>query len=827
MLKHQWTQIGFLIACVLVLWTGTVIAQVNVGTIITEAQITADNIIEEIPDMSQEEIQQVMHCIKVKTTGVRLPFCWRQSYGRGVGTVPGRVPDCPNGYTNNGATCGRAADTIYTKSKLVTGPSGYTNMGAACTRGASTYSKKCTLPWKKHKCRKGYTDNGCTCGRGVKVAPLSSGTCPSGWFMSKYTGRCSNNCPSGYTSTGDTCFKGVSTLGIGSMSCPAGQKMIGLKCFPKGKSCFDNQVKDTGLCYPRCKTDFNGVGPVCWQGCDSGWKDCAAGCAKTKAECSMVVADQVISPLMVAANVLALGLTKSKKAATAAGGAATTVKTISIGGKTVGGASKTGRAFVFLVDFMQNIKPGVLDDVANPTIVRRIWAARTGKNYKVVLTGGRTTKGAHDATQNYLDAFADDFSQQTSPGINRAIEIRFHAKTARFLKKTWGRQQLAELAEANGWVIAQSVLAIASIVDIIGVTGVVSAYAKPICQDIIPFPCVSAMTSYPKCGDPTTLDPSLEVKTDRPGGTYSSSLLTTADPFECQTACANDAACKSWTYVKPGFAEVQAKCHLKKPAPNPTANNDRTSGLNPKLMGAVEYVVSRAGRNYRYFNPSPADPKQCNTACANESRCKVWFYYVTHNLCYLRDTFESTGGAQAGSASGGKVGVAPESATVISGSPLKTGEKIALESLETGKFLSRYSICVSTVDNSKFQHTLTVHAPSPVASSTFTVITVGDKIALKANNGNLVSRCNGCYINGAYPEFVTIHVPHTGTIPGGALFTQVSMGHGHVALRANTGKYLTRCPECATTVEDIEVVSIHDDELSNAVAWLITRVGDF
>src|SRR6476620_11590303 len=29
--------------------------------------------------------------------------------------------------------------------------------------------------------------------------------------------------------------------------------------------CADGQEYDAGLCYPKCKDGYNGVGPVCWQ----------------------------------------------------------------------------------------------------------------------------------------------------------------------------------------------------------------------------------------------------------------------------------------------------------------------------------------------------------------------------------------------------------------------------------------------------------------------------------------------------------------------------------------------------------------------------------
>ena len=86
-------------------------------------------IYQDIPDMSEEDIKSVMNWITAETTIVKNPFCWKDSYGRGAGTVPGRVADCPATYTNNGLTCGCGSHDIVAPSKVADCPSGYTNMG--------------------------------------------------------------------------------------------------------------------------------------------------------------------------------------------------------------------------------------------------------------------------------------------------------------------------------------------------------------------------------------------------------------------------------------------------------------------------------------------------------------------------------------------------------------------------------------------------------------------------------------------------------------------------------------------------------------------------
>lgn len=219
-------------------------------------------------------------------------FCWKDSYPRSAGTFAGRVADCPPGYTNNGATCGRGADTILVGSEVADCPAGYKNMGLTCYRGPDTYWHKCS---KHYKCRPGYTNNGCTCGRGASTLGASSMVCPAGYHQSNITKRCITDCPAGYTNTGETCFKPASTLGMGSMSCKANEMLLGGRCFPMEGVCGPGMEMDAGLCYPKCKAGYTGVGPVCWGQPPPGWVQCGMGAAKDSATCASIVLGQVTS----------------------------------------------------------------------------------------------------------------------------------------------------------------------------------------------------------------------------------------------------------------------------------------------------------------------------------------------------------------------------------------------------------------------------------------------------------------------------------------------------------------------------------------------------
>ena len=80
----------------------------------------------------------------------------------------------------------------------------------------------------------------------------------------------------------------------------------------------------------------------------------------------------------------------------------------------------------------------------------------------------------------------------------------------------------------------------------------------------------------PRAGAAGTV--SIEPGTDRMGADYKGFALNGADPQACRQACTDDAACKSYTFVKPGVKGPQAMCFLKSGVPVSTANDCCTSG---------------------------------------------------------------------------------------------------------------------------------------------------------------------------------------------------------------------------------------------------------
>ena len=139
---------------------------------------------------------------------------------------------------------------------------------------------------------------------------------------------------------------------------------------------------------------------------------------------------------------------------------------------------------------------------------------------------------------------------------------------------------------------------------------------------------------------------------------YRSFDLPAADPKLCQSACAGEANCKAFTYVRPGVQGPSARCWLKSSVPNTVNNDCCVSGVKttpplppppplPPLGPGLEGNTDRPGMDYRSFDLPAADPKLCQSACAGEANCKA-FTYVRPGVqgpsarCWLKSSVPNT-----------------------------------------------------------------------------------------------------------------------------------------------------------------------------------------
>lgn len=205
---------------------------------------------------------------------VKDDYCYKGSYGRGVGTIPtacegGKVnssglcyTSCRDGYNGGGPTCWQAC------------PNDYISTGAFC---------HIDKPLTKSGERTGFLGLGLSCPSGYTNA----------WLF------CALNTPP--VPPG---FSGLTGLDIIRSSYGRGVGTI-------PTACNDGKENDTGLCYQPCKNAYSGVGPVCWNTCPNGYVNCGVGCATSSNHCASVIVDQVSSPIVLAANAATGGVVSS------------------------------------------------------------------------------------------------------------------------------------------------------------------------------------------------------------------------------------------------------------------------------------------------------------------------------------------------------------------------------------------------------------------------------------------------------------------------------------------------------------------------------------
>ncbi|MCJ7444469.1 MAG: PAN domain-containing protein [Methanotrichaceae archaeon] len=85
-------------------------------------------------------------------------------------------------------------------------------------------------------------------------------------------------------------------------------------------------------------------------------------------------------------------------------------------------------------------------------------------------------------------------------------------------------------------------------------------------------------------GQPPSWSDKLRDNVDRPGMSYKSYVLSSADPQLCANDCANDPNCKAFTYVKPGFrSHGKPECWLKNGVPDAVSSECCISGVRGEV----------------------------------------------------------------------------------------------------------------------------------------------------------------------------------------------------------------------------------------------------
>ena len=218
------------------------------------------------------------------STPYKSEFYWRSSYGRGVGTVP--ALECHSPKPNMvGALCYES-----------------------CREGYEVAGLQCV----KSGCPRGYSDRGLTCHTDQPVTYIPGTTTYTDWCayrsavvdwgLYKTGGDCmpktvtrQEDCRSGYSKLALSCNLDVPAGFTGSALDPI-KSAYGLGT-PQAavQVCRDGKQMDAGLCYPACRSGYNGVGPVCWGGTLPGYVDCGLGMADGPGNCAKVTTLQTLS----------------------------------------------------------------------------------------------------------------------------------------------------------------------------------------------------------------------------------------------------------------------------------------------------------------------------------------------------------------------------------------------------------------------------------------------------------------------------------------------------------------------------------------------------
>lgn len=388
------------------------------------------------PALSSDDLQKVMKWIAQEVSNSRQPYCYRDSYGRGVG----KPMKCAAGQQYDAGLC-------YTPCR-----EGYKGVGPVC--------------WQS--CAPGFRDDGAFCakpkpyGRGVGY-PWKFGD--KAFSLDGARARCAKAHSEGCEKHGEIiypkCREGFHPVGccICSPNCQLGQTDIGVSCAKKsygrgvGKpvsTCPSDQDKDAGLCYRKCKINFHGVGPVCWQNCPSGRTSCGVGCATSKTACVTGTVDMVISPLVLAVNILTMGSSSSATSAT--------------------------HWYSGIVKGMKQIADATKD-------IREL--------YKDVKRAGTLAYELNKTIYLWVNDYVGNFQSMTTKRVVTELSKHFSGNALLYVEQQYAMNHLTLLLKSDGIETGQNILSTVSTFDPTGVLGVINAFAKPICKTDQVFPAVT------------------------------------------------------------------------------------------------------------------------------------------------------------------------------------------------------------------------------------------------------------------------------------------------------------------------------------------------
>ncbi|CAB9502479.1 Hyalin (Fragment) [Seminavis robusta] len=400
----------------------------------------------------------ILNWIKDKIEQDRTPYCFRDKYFRGWGEA---LSGCPSGKERIGALC-------YSHC-----PSGFHRFGFDCHQ----------------HCKTGWIDDGIYCRRGAPygrgVGQILSG-CESAYGQ----GNCEydwglwyQKCDPGFHPSGCCiCSPDVPNCEAEGYS-PWWPVLSSCRIHihigdPTSMICRHGTVQDGGLCYPPCIGGFVGVGHFCWQLCDHGEANCGIGCADSQDTCTIETANQIVAPIVVAANIATLGMSSAGSAAGRVG--------IAMFGKFFGSTTRAGKAMLRFAQRLNRFSDNVEDLLKAKVAIRTVKGTIQNIDFSLDVSTIH-----YYAMENYLAIFQYDFAAMTAQDISDEIDARLSENDASYIKRRWAQNMLMEMAENEGWdngdMHLETLQTIAQF-EPTGIYGLIDAYSKPICKGAIRFP---------------------------------------------------------------------------------------------------------------------------------------------------------------------------------------------------------------------------------------------------------------------------------------------------------------------------------------------------
>ena len=413
-------------------------------------------------------------------------FCWKETHVRGAGQPldpnicdnPGWekdphgllcYPNCNANYTGVGPVCWQNC------------PTGFRDDGAYCGKPAAYGRGAGYVAWEGSKCNsenpQGCEEYGWLWYPKCKPNFHAAGCC-----------ICSPDCPSNMTDIGVSCQKRNYGRGAGGvLGCAKGLERSGL------------------LCYSSCPKGSDGVGPVCWEHCPANWVQCGMGCAKSTSACASETAGMVTSVLsavaQIAADVVTAGaggeaLASAEGAAAAAEKAAAeaaeklTTAEAEAAAKGAASAAEKAAAEAAVKAATEAAVKAKAEAAAKAAVEATARKAAVDDMAKR-LSDGHLIDGLKNFSikQVTTELLAESLKLRMAPNKSAVLEKAPEA-VAKLANSINAIQDIANhpdmSVEQKNFAIAQTALSDAAMVDPTGIVGIVSAYTQPMCSVIGP-----------------------------------------------------------------------------------------------------------------------------------------------------------------------------------------------------------------------------------------------------------------------------------------------------------------------------------------------------